>query len=304
MNYSSVNDGRWSDAQWRRALADHLRTFPTTRRLHYDPISVPRRAMARKRPRSEIETIALFSALLAYGKVEMFLSIIRRVAEICDYSLRELVWCPPRSWRWPAYRFATGADLCALARAIVVVSELPGGLLAVFRRGWLHTRNIWEGIKALRENLLDVVPATDHTPGLRHLLPAVGASAAKRWMLFLRWMVRRDDGVDLGLWKEISPSALILPLDRHILTLARDFGWTHRQSASRRAAEEITAVLRRFDPLDPVRYDFALCHMGISGDCRHGRDPDACRRCRFRSTCRRGNGTSFKRGKRGRGSCE
>jgi uncharacterized protein (TIGR02757 family) len=103
--------------------------------------------------------------------------------------------------------------------------------------------------------------------GIRYLLvrPADG-SACKRLNLFLRWVVRPDDGLDLGVWPEVSTRGLIVPLDTHSSRVARALGFTRRATTDWRTAEEVTAALRRYDPDDPVRYDFALCHVSMSGD--------------------------------------
>ena len=123
--------------------------------------------------------------------------------------------------------------------------------------------------------------------GLSHLVPdPAKGSASKRLFLYLRWMIRKDDGVDLGLWP-IDPSLLVIPVDTHIHRIARNLGLTRRSDASLRTAVEITAALRRLDPKDPVRYDFALCHMGVSRECPSRRDEEKCARCVVQSVCTR-----------------
>ena len=122
--------------------------------------------------------------------------------------------------------------------------------------------------------------------GLRHLLPdPAGPGASKRWNLYLRWMVRGPDAVDLGLWRGVPPSALVVPLDTHVHRVARALGLTARPDASWRTAEEITTSLRRLDPADPVRYDFALCHMGMSGLCPARRARERCEACVLGAAC-------------------
>ncbi len=92
-------------------------------------------------------------------------------------------------------------------------------------------------------------------------LPEKG-SACKRINLFLRWMVRKDE-LDFGFWDFISPSKLIIPVDTHIARIAISLKLTTRKNVSWQMAEEITSNLGKFDPVDPVKYDFALCHIGI-----------------------------------------
>ncbi|MEM6959442.1 MAG: DUF2400 domain-containing protein, partial [Myxococcota bacterium] len=121
---------------------------------------------------------------------------------------------------------------------------------------------------------------------MRHLVPDPHAgSACKRLLLYLRWMVRPADGVDLGLWP-VEPAQLVVPVDTHIQRIAHNLRLTERKDASWRTAEEITAALRRFDPHDPVKYDFALCHLGVSRACPSKRSDDACAACVLQPACR------------------
>ena len=87
-------------------------------------------------------------------------------------------------------------------------------------------------------------------------------SACKRMNLFLRWMVRKDD-LDFGLWREIHTSKLVIPVDTHVARISRSLRLTKRKNVSWKMAEEITEKLKKFDPEDPVKYDFAICHIGM-----------------------------------------
>jgi uncharacterized protein (TIGR02757 family) len=113
-----------------------------------------------------------------------------------------------------------------------------------------------------------------------------GGSACKRANLFLRWCVRPADGVDLGLWSAPVPARLVVPIDVHLAFHARVLGFTRRKSADWRMAEEVTAALRTLDARDPTRFDFALCHLGIHGDCRGRRDAAVCPHCPLDAVCR------------------
>jgi endonuclease III len=107
-------------------------------------------------------------------------------------------------------------------------------------------------------------------------------------------MIRGPDEVDLGLWKGVPPSALVIPLDTHVQRIARNLGLTRREDASWRTASEITENLRAIDPADPVRFDFALCHLGMSGACPARREAARCAACPLAAACggaaRRGGG--------------
>jgi uncharacterized protein (TIGR02757 family) len=98
----------------------------------------------------------------------------------------------------------------------------------------------------------------------KHIATPVRKSACKRINMFLRWMVRRDDkGVDFGIWHEIQPAQLICPCDLHVDRVARKLGLIQRKQTDWQTAEELTAGLRKMDPADPVKYDFALFGLGV-----------------------------------------
>jgi len=124
------------------------------------------------------------------------------------------------------------------------------------------------------------------TNGLRWLLPSpVRGSASKRMCLFLRWVTRGPDGLDLGIWTRLSPARLIVPLDVHLHRIGRRIGLTDRATAGWRAAVEITQALARLDPEDPLKYDFAICHLGVRGDCPARPSPEACEPCAASAVC-------------------
>jgi uncharacterized protein (TIGR02757 family) len=116
--------------------------------------------------------------------------------------------------------------------------------------------------------------------------------------LFLRWMVRRDE-VDPGGWTMIAPRQLVVPLDTHTIRLGRCLRLTRRASPGWRMAIDITTALRAFDPEDPVRYDFALCHLGMMGGCGFGTRQGS-RQCPLHGHCRPRKELSTRRPRRPR----
>jgi hypothetical protein len=146
----------------------------------------------------------------------------------------------------------------------------------------------------LREAAADVAPACgvatttfEGLPrGFRTFLPSPeDGSACKRLNMMLRWLVRPDDGIDLGVWEHVPAHRLVVPLDTHVGRIARFVGLTSRTDGSWRTAREVTDGLARFDPRDPVRFDFALAHLGISGRCRGRYDAPVCRACPLFGVC-------------------
>src|SRR3989449_679329 len=142
----------------------------------------------------------------------------------------------------------------------------------------------------LAADLREVFPRGRRSRGYRHLFPLPSAGGpCKRLHLFLRWMVRREPP-DFGLWTAVAPARLLIPVDTHVENIARSIGLTRRKSRTWRMAEEITRRLAAIDPEDPVKYDFALCHKRMSGDCRDRRDAVVCAPCGFKPICRHWKG--------------
>lgn len=277
-------------ATLKRRLEAVLAGHPSSERAALDPVSFPRRFFIAGRPRPEIELVGLLSAMLAYGKLALFTRVIADILRRADDRLLDVARDRLELRRgWPGYRLSTGNEISRLVRAGGRVIAERGGLMESFMRGWQQSRKLKDGLIALHTDLTKAALGDGSGPitrGLAHLLPdPAKGGAVKRWMMFTRWMVRPDDGVDLGLWPDVPASALLMPLDRHISRISRNLGLTRRATDDWKTAEEITAALRRFSPEDPVKYDFALCHLGISGSCTHGRNPEICAECELRDVC-------------------
>jgi len=110
----------------------------------------------------------------------------------------------------------------------------------------------------------EILKADWQSHAAKHLAKVEANASGKRLNLFLRWMVRKDNGgVDFGLWNDIPASSLYIPLDVHSGNVARKLGLLGRKQNDWKAVEELTGVLKRLDPDDPVKYDFALFGLGI-----------------------------------------
>ena len=254
-------------------------------RLDADPLG-----LVRALPPAQREVGGLVAATLAFGNVVAIRRSIGRVFDALDgapaaaadtmgeVELR-------RRLRTFVHRVYRGEHV---ARMLARAGRLRGehgslGLALAARLETPTTEGLVEALASWSEALRGPSPAR----GLAHLLPDPSkGSASKRLFLYLRWMVRADDGVDLGLWP-IAPRLLVIPVDTHVHRIAKNLGLTRRSDASLRTALEITAALRRLDPEDPVRYDFALCHLGVSRECPSRRVEEKCARCVVRSVCTR-----------------
>ena len=277
----------------RRALDRLERASPPRRRLPLDPVSLPHRY----RDRRDIEVAGLLAASLAYGRADLFLPKVTRLLEAMGRSpaafVRRLDVAGARKLLSGfVYRFNVGADVAVLLLGIGRMLERRGSLEAGFvaaretSGGDLHGA-LGAFVRELREvDVRAVERALGKTRGLDHLLPVpLGPGAAKRLHLYLRWMVRGPDAVDLGIWKRVPPSALLVPLDTHVARLAWRLGLVRRRTMGWAASEDITANLRVMDPEDPVRFDFVLCHHGMSGACPPRARAELCAVCGLQREC-------------------
>ncbi len=268
------------------AVAAFHRGFDPRRALASDPL----RFAHRYADPDDRALVALLSALMAFGRIA---TIGQKLVDLCvrlGASPAEVIRREDRAAlqeRMRGFRHRTfrGADVADLLFALGENLRRDGRVLATLEQAWESHRELRPALTEWVHQLRAIAWPGGADRAQSHLLPdPAGPSASKRLMLFLRWVVRRS-GVDLGL-STIPASALLMPVDVHVHRIARNLGFTSRADASWRTAEEITAALRLLSADDPVQYDFALCHLGISGHCPSSRDlPDRCEGCALQTVC-------------------
>lgn len=267
-----------------------LTDFPPVKRTKADPVQFPRWFYEQRRPEAEIEAVAVFAAMMAYGSAAQFIKKIDQAMQACEWQFLALITSKKaEDFSWPAYRLSTDKEIGMFATGVGQVIKQHGSLKTVFLSGYSPEKSIQMGLTSLQRAVInEIIKNHAEVPrGVRHLLPDPSAGGcAKRWHMFLRWMVRPEDGVDMGIWPEVDPGRLLIPLDRHISRIARNLGLTSRNSDDWKTAEEIAARLREFSPDDPIKYDFALCHLGIAGECTHGKNQELCQKCLLSPVCR------------------
>lgn len=266
-----------------RRLDHLLATFDVQARRAADPVAFVHRYATP----DDREVVGLIASGLAFGQVAAVQASTRRALDALGPSPamrvdRSSEAALGRRLDGFVHRVYRGPDLARMLARAGAVRRHYGSLGHAMAHHLRATRgDLREGLARLADDVRGPAPG----PGLAHLVPDPRAgSACKRLLLYLRWMARPSDGVDLGQWS-LSPSLLLVPVDTHIHRIARNLGLTARATATWRTAEDITGALRRFDPEDPVKYDFALCHLGVSRECPSRRDPAKCRRCVLRDVC-------------------
>lgn len=220
----------------------------------------------------DIEAMAIIASVFAYGNVNQIINTIEKIRLAADEEPYNFITkfnsASAKKLSGIKHRFYTNDDIVHLFRTLNLLYEKHDSLKLFFYKFYnpsdANLKNSITGFSSGFYQLLKLVYRQKQlSTGLKFMfpLPELG-SACKRTNLFLRWMVRKDQ-LDFGLWNDIPASKLIIPVDTHIARVCQMLKLTKRKNVSWKMAEEITNNLKQFDADDPVKYDFAICHLGM-----------------------------------------
>lgn len=269
-------------------------------RIKHDPIEFPLRYSYP----DDMEIAGFIASCFAYGKVDLFKPVIEKIlkpgGEHPAAFFKNLALIKDKKhFQGISYRFNKEKDILCLVYILNHALNEWGSLKNLFyhyynssmsplAKGEIEGGSEHKDIGYALSKFVNYFMGINTSPvygrnikpyGLKQLFPSPeNNSACKRLNLFLRWMVRTGD-IDLGLWNKIHPSELIIPLDTHIARISRCLGLTKRKSSDWKTAKEITESLKKLDPDDPLKYDFALCHYGVSGMCKGIKSAGTCASC-------------------------
>ncbi|HUO84407.1 MAG TPA: TIGR02757 family protein [Thermoanaerobaculia bacterium] len=237
------------------------------------------------------ETAGLIAAAFAYGRADIALRNVRWVlGRMTPSPYRFLANGLDRRragsiFRGFSHRFHKTAELTSLLILMSKTIRSAGSLGNRFRQVYDPAdADISGTLSRFVQSILAEGPRPSTT--LRYLLTdPVDGSACKRMNLYLRWMVRREEP-DLGLWTFVDPAKLLMPVDTHVHRIATFLGLIDRKSADLETARQLTSRFSAMSPDDPVRYDFALCRMGVLAMCSREKKAEQCRRCLLLDVCR------------------
>lgn len=279
-----------------KPFLDQLYQTFDRRHLDSDPLSF----VHRYDDGADQEVVAFLAASLAFGNVRSIKASLERLLEALGPKPHEFVLgfdaardkekLPATVHRW-IKRDDAARTLAVLRRML----REHGSLEAAFAEGDDPEAPTVEPALAAfasKARSLDPGPLEGGGPAARRPTgaacffptPATGG-ACKRPNLFLRWMVRDGDGLDLGLWSAVSPSRLLIPLDVHVARIAGAVGLTSRKTVGMAMVREITGALRRLDAEDPTKYDFAIARLGILEWCPSRRTVGRCEECPLVAVC-------------------
>ena len=250
----------------KQKLDQHYNAFDKTK-IEPDPLQF----LHLFKNENDIEIMGFLASIFAYGSVTQINNTLTRILLLAknkpyhfikNYSVN----VKSKSSIEIKHRFYSEDDVNSLFILMKYILEEYVSLKNLFFIGYdVKDLNVKNAILEFSNHFLNLYQNYfgNTTHGIKFMFPQPEkGSACKRMNLFLRWMVRKDE-LDFGLWNEIPASKLIIPVDTHIAKISKSLKLTSLKSVSWKMAEEITQNLKHFDSDDPVKYDFALCHIGM-----------------------------------------
>jgi len=239
-------------------LDEKVTQYNTRDFIDSDPVQIPHLFSLKE----DIEIAGFLAATIAWGNRKMIIKNAHRMMELMGNAPYDFVLSHQekdlKDLESFVHRTFNGQDFIGFIKGLQHIYQNHNGLEAVFSK---QNPTIQHTISEFKQLFFEI-PHLVRTE--KHISDPLNNSAAKRINMYLRWMVRQDNkGVDLGIWKSISPAALSCPLDVHSGNVARKLGLLHRKQNDAKALAELDNSLRKLDPNDPVKYDFALFGLGV-----------------------------------------
>ena len=249
----------------KQKLEYHYKAFDRSK-LEPDPLQFLHLFIDEK----DIEVVGLIASIFAYGNVKQIENTLKKILSVFNGKpylfIKNFNPNYLKKLNGIKHRFYSEEDVSRLFITINKEINRHKSIKQIFLQGYnISDENVKNGISNFSKHFINSFIETfgEVSDGIKFMFPLPEkGSACKRMNLFLRWMVRKDE-LDFGLWKEISTSKLVIPVDTHIARISRLLNLTKRKNADWKMAEEITSKLKKYDSEDPIKYDFAICHIGI-----------------------------------------
>ena len=241
-------------------LDQQYKLYCTPSFIESDPVQIPH-LFKRK---EDIEIAGFLAATIAWGQRKAIIAGAKRLMNMMEHAPYDFVMNATQHELKKldafVYRTFQPDDCLFFIYSLRNIYTNHGGLHNIFLEGYNSSGSVYGALSHFRRIFME----TPHLPrSAKHVADVLRGASAKRLNMFLRWMVRKNDGIDFGIWKEIPASALMIPLDVHTGNVGRRLKLLVRRANDWKAVEELTGNLRKFDPVDPIKYDFALFGMGV-----------------------------------------
>lgn len=235
--------------------------FNTPEFIETDPIQFPRKYTLKQ----DIEVSAFLTATITWGKRSLILKSAEKMHQLMGQSPFDYIMGKGYESLNEAniHRTFFEHDMAFLCRGLHSIYLKYDSLESLFAAEPAGDIRLWAGLNTFREEIINANEIFS-SRSIKHISNPATA-ACKHLHLAIKWLVRNDGIVDIGLWERISPSELKIPLDIHVIRTAHKLGLLNCKQNNRKAVDELTATLKRFNPDDPILYDYALFGLGING---------------------------------------
>jgi uncharacterized protein (TIGR02757 family) len=242
-------------------LEEKYLLYNTPSFIEHDPILIPHSFNDDK----DREIAGFLGATIAWGRRDLILRSARRLMDLMENAPYDFIINADDAdlsrFSGFVHRTFNGYDCISFLKGLKQIYTDFDSMEDIIITEMQNERSLRKGLSGLRKRFFSF-PHEKRSE--KHFADVMSGASGKRLNMFLRWMVRNDNrGVDFGIWKKIKPSELYIPLDLHSGNTARKLGILQRKVNDWKAVEELTEVLKRFDPADPVKYDFALFGLGV-----------------------------------------
>ena len=241
-------------------LDSYIKQYETENFIKDDPVQFVHKFSSKR----DNEIAGFIASSFAYGKREVFIGKLNYIFDLMQNKPMEYVKSGDFSNIVRCdYRFSKDIDLIQMLKILNILYLEGETLESLFEYSYKEGKSVWQ----MFQGVVDYFYARVDMPvtkGFYHLLPNPGKkSALKRMNMLMRWFVRKS-AVDIGIWNFIPKSELLIPLDTHVAKISRELGILKRNDNGYESVIEITNVLKQFDPIDPIKYDFALFGYGVN----------------------------------------
>ena len=243
-------------------LDEYIKKYETAEFIKDDPIQFIHKFQDKK----DAEIAGFIASLFAYGKREVFISKVNHIFTLMNNKPYEFI----KSFDFQnnciencSYRFSKDCDLIQILKTLNKLYSENETLESLFKYNYERKKEVWDMFQGVVDYFYSGIDM-EITKGFYHLLPnPAKKSALKRLNMLLRWFIRKS-AVDIGIWKFIPKSELLIPLDTHVAKISRKLGLLKRNDNGYESVIELTNKLKEFDNEDPVKYDFALFGYGVN----------------------------------------
>ena len=249
-----------TNSELKSFLDEKVLQYNTLDFIETDPVQIPHLFSLKE----DIEIAGFLSATIAWGNRKMIIKNSHKMMDLMGNSPYDFIMSHNdeglERLESFVHRTFNGQDFASFIKGLQHIYKNYDGLETVFATHQ-ETNSMQKSISEFKKIFFEI---EHQNRTQKHISDPMNGSAAKRINMYLRWMCRQDNkGVDLGIWKSISPSLLSCPLDVHSGNVARKLGLLTRKQNDGKALAELDSKLRELDPNDPVKYDFALFGLGV-----------------------------------------